>query len=585
MLISLLSAAIKVQSPVVIKYAVDVLISEDAVATAAAEGTWTARWIPDLLTACLAVIGIRFFEAICRYLSGIMKSIAVEKTGERLRNRLFRKIQSYSFETHGQNQTGELIQRSTSDVETYLEFYRGQVDEIGRLAFIVVASIWIMWEMSALLLLVPLSVFPIVALMSLRFNKKTTAIFENVDKKEAIATGIAQETISGIRVVRAFGNENYELRRYGVANDNVRDELIKMGRSFSLYFSTTDFLTIMQITGTLFFGGLMVISDTITIGTLLAFLMYCEWLSWPLKQLARMIMRIGKAFVSVRRIDEILSLPSDEEDGTCRPVLHGEIVYDNVSFSYSDTEGGIRGEESGGAEASHKHSSAQNTKVLDGISFRIGAGQTLGILGHTGSGKSTLVMLLQRLMEYEGSIRIDGVELRDIEKTWIRNHVGLVLQEPYLFSKTVKENINILRAHGDEEIERAARISDIHSNIESFKSGYETMVGERGAQLSGGQKQRISIARTVIDDKKILIFDDSLSAVDSETDLSIRKALDETKNDATRIIISHRVTTVMGADLILVLKQGKILESGTHETLKDAGGLYQKLWEIQTSED
>lgn len=616
MLISLLSAAIKVQSPIVMKYAVDVLISEDVGAIADAQGTWLSEWAPSLLSACMIVIAIRFFEAMFRYISGLIKNIAVERAGEQLRNSLYRKIQSFSFETHGQNQTGELIQRSTADVETYLDFYRSQIDEVGRLAFLIIASVWIMFGMNPVLALVPLSMVPVIALMSFIFNKKISKVFEESDKKEAIATGIAQESISGVRVVRAFGNENYELKRYAKANDAVRDKIAEMGGSYSLYFSVTDFITLMQVVGTLFVGGMMVISGSMTIGTLLAFLLYCEWLTWPLKQLARIITRTGKTFVSVRRIDEILDIPGDVEDGTLRPEIRGEIVYDNVSFVYRNGGKGIRGEEapetellkggeticanvedpaanglknslgnSGENAVKFDSEPPEERKVLDGIRFRIGAGQTLGILGHTGSGKSTLVQLLQRLMEYEGSIKIDGVELREIEKSWIREKVGLVLQESYLFSKTIRENINILRSHSERDIIRAAKIADIHSNIESLGSGYETLVGERGAQLSGGQKQRISIARTIIEDKKILIFDDSLSAVDSETDFSIRKALDEVHGNVTRIIISHRVSTVMNADLILVLKQGRIVEKGTHASLKEAGGLYQKLWNIQTSEE
>lgn len=561
MLISLLSAGVKVQSPVVIKYAVDVLISGDAAALVEAEGTWLVQWVPDLLAACLMVIAIRFGEALFRYISGVIKNIAVEKAGERLRNRIYHRIQHYSYETHGKSQTGELIQRSTSDVETYLDFFRSQIDEIGRLGFIVAASVWIMVDMNLWLALVPLSLVPIVAVLSLVFHKRISKVFEEADQKEAVATGIAQESISGVRVVRAFGNEKYELERYGKANDDVREKIHEMGKSFSLYFAVTDFISIAQLVGTLFVGGLMAIQGTITVGTLLAFLMYCEWLSWPLKQLARIIMRTGKAFVSSRRISEILDAPIDEENGTLRPEIRGEIVYDHVSFSYEEQ------------------------KVLEDISFSIKAGETLGILGHTGSGKSTLVMLLPRLMEYEGSIKVDGVELRDIEKSWIRDHVGLVLQEPYLFSKTVRENINIRNNHSDADITRAASIADIHSSIQSFSGGYDTLVGERGAQLSGGQKQRIAISRTIIENKRILIFDDSLSAVDAETDQSIRKALDESMSGVTRIIISHRVSTVMNADRILVLKEGRIEEAGSHDELRIAGGLYQKLWEIQTSED
>lgn len=564
MVMSLLSAVVKVQSPIVIRYAVDVLISGEAVPA----NDFLQTYIPSLAAACIAIVAIRVSEAGLRYLSGVLKNIAVERSGERLRNKLYRRIQYFSYETFAKNKTGELIQRSTSDVESYLDFYRTQADEIGRLAFIIFASVWIMLGMSVPLTFVPLSLVPLVGVFSLAFYKNISRVYEEADQREAAATGIAQESISGIRVVRAFGNETFELERYDRANRGVFEKIVEMGKSFSAYFAITDFISILQMAATLFVGGLFVIQGKITVGTVLAFLMYCEWLSWPLKQLARMIMQVSKAFVSVRRIEEILNQPIDEEDGTLEPEIHGEIVYENVRFAYRDGEG----------------DSEQPGNVLDGISFVLPRGKTLGILGHTGSGKSTLVMLLQRLMEYEGSIRIDGVELRDIKKSWIREHIGLVLQEPYLFSKTVRENINVKNFHSDAEIRRAASIANIDRSISAFADGYETLVGEKGAQLSGGQKQRISISRTIIDDKKILIFDDSLSAVDAETDLCIRAALDENMGEVTRIMISHRVNTVMHADLILVLKNGRIAERGTHAELLEFGGLYRKLWEIQSDE-
>ncbi len=557
MLISLVSAAIKVQLPVVVRYAIDVLIGGGV-----SENLLFSQYIPTLASAFFAIAAIKCGEALLRYFSGVIKNIAVENVGERLRNRLYSQIQNFSYGTHSKHQSGELVQRCTSDVETYLEFYRTQADEVGRLAVIMGMSIVIMFGMNAALTLIAIGLMPIVAVISLTFHKRISKQFEAVDQQEANLTSIAQESMSGIRVVRAFGMELHEIQRFGASNGKFYDMLCGLGKQFSAYFSITDFLSIGQLAATLILGGLFVINDEMTVGTLLAFLMYSEWLSWPLKQLARIVTRMGKAFVSAKRISEILDTPVDEDDGKLRPEISGGIVFDNVSFAY----------ESG-------------KNVLESISFEIGAGRTLGILGHTGSGKSTLVMLLQRLMDYEGSIKIDGTELRDISKDYIRSKVGLVLQDTYLFSKTVMENINILGSHSAEEVYRAARIADVHGSITSFADGYDTMVGEKGAQLSGGQKQRVSISRTIIEDKKVLIFDDSLSAVDAETDMNIREALDENMGGATRIIISHRISTVMNADKILVLKDGKIAETGTHEELVQGAGLYRKLWEIQTSED
>lgn len=557
MLISLVSAAVKVQLPIVVQYSVDVLIGG-----AVSDNPLLSKYVTTLGAAFLMIVVIRCGESILRYFSGVFKNIAVENIGERLRNRLYSQVQSFSYATHGKHQSGELVQRCTSDVETYLEFYRTQVDEVGRLAVMMIMSIVIMLGMNWKLALISIGIMPIVAFISITFHGRISKQFETVDEQEAKLTAVAQESMSGIRVVRAFGMERYEIDRFGEVNTRYFSMLRDLGKHFSAYFSITDFLSIGQLAATLIVGGLFVINGDMTVGTLMAFLMYSEWLSWPLKQLARIVTRMGKAFVSAKRIGDILDTPVDEEDGTLCPEISGSIVFDNVSFAYEDDK-----------------------KVLSGISFEIGAGKTLGILGHTGSGKSTLVMLLQRLMEYEGSIKIDGVELRDIRKDYIRSKVGLVLQDTYLFSKTVMENINILGNHSKDEVYKAAMISDIHNNISSFAQGYDTVVGEKGAQLSGGQKQRVSISRTIIEDKKVLIFDDSLSAVDAETDMNIREALDSSMGSVTRIIISHRINTVMGADKIIVLREGVIEEMGTHERLAAAGGLYQKLWEIQTSED
>jgi len=286
-------------------------------------------------------------------------------------------------------------------------------------------------------------------------------------------------------------------------------------------------------------------------------------LLWPVRQLGRILADMGKASVALSRIDEILQEPVEyPPEPAARPEITGRVEFKDVHFAYGD-----------------------DREILNGISFTAERGMTVAILGPTGSGKSSLVHLLSRLYDYTaGSITVDGVELREIDKKWIRSHIGFVLQEPFLYAKTVKENIGLAgRSDGDSEVFEAARDAAVHDDIEKFDKGYETLVGERGVTLSGGQKQRVAIARALITGNPILVFDDSLSAVDTETDVAIRRALLKRSKNATTFIISHRVTTLSSADLILVLDDGKVVQSGTHEALMRQDGLYKRVWGIQNS--
>ena len=270
---------------------------------------------------------------------------------------------------------------------------------------------------------------------------------------------------------------------------------------------------------------------------------------------------LGKTTVAIKRVEEIMNeeIEKDSQD-EIEPEVNGKIVFENVNFTYPDGK-----------------------QALKNINFTLEQGKTLGILGSTGSGKSTLVHLLQRLYDYEGSIKIDDVQLSHIKKQWIRRKIGLILQEPYLYAKTVKENIGIInRDYGDTQIIEAAKTASIHDNILTFKEGYETVIGEKGVSLSGGQKQRVAISRTIIDhDKRILIFDDSLSAVDTETDMRIRRALKKRSKDVTTVIISHRITTLAEADYIIVMDDGEIIQRGSHDDLVKEEGLYKRIWDLQ----
>jgi ATP-binding cassette subfamily B protein len=385
--------------------------------------------------------------------------------------------------------------------------------------------------------------------------------FKKSDEAEGALTTVLQENLSGVRVVRAFGREKFEIDKFQKVNQDYKEKTYRLIEILAMFWSSSDLLTLIQSGIVLVVGSRMVITGEITIGTLVAFITYESMLLWPVKQSGRLLSELGKTTVAVKRVEEILTeeIESDHPNET-EPEIGGHIVFDRVNFSYPD--GKI---------------------ALKNISFEIEKGKTLGILGSTGSGKSTMVHLLQRLYDYEGSIRIDGHELKDIRKQWIRQKIGLVLQEPYLYAKTVKQNIGIVKNNfSDQDIEEAARIASIHDNILEFKEGYETVIGEKGVSLSGGQKQRVAISRTIIDqDKRILIFDDSLSAVDTETDMKIRRELAKRNKDVTTLIISHRISTLSEADYIIVLNEGEIIQFGTHAELIENEGLYKRIWDLQ----
>ena len=329
------------------------------------------------------------------------------------------------------------------------------------------------------------------------------------------------------------------------------------------YWSMSDLLCMTQAMIVLFISVSWAATGMITLGTVILFVAYIRNLIWPIRQLGRVISDMGQAFVAFDRIIDILDKPTEpKEVQGLTPEIKGNIVFKNVSFHYPD-----------------------GTCPLKDISFEVKQGQTVGVLGPTGCGKSSLMHLLVRLFDYQnGSIKIDGHELKEVDKKWLRSHVGIVLQEPFLFSKSVMDNIKMSNPEASiNEIEKATKIAAIHDSILSFENGYDTLVGERGVTLSGGQVQRVAIARTVLKNHPVLIFDDSLSAVDMETDIMIRQALRERSKGVTTFIISHRINTLAQSDFIIVIDKGAIVQKGTHEELVLEDGLYSRIWNIQSS--
>ena len=554
----IIATAMQLATPIIIKYAVDNVIGNEPAGNLSFIGQLFGNSIMGMVVAFTVVSIIR---GIFLFFKGYLSSVAAEEIAKSLKDRLYSHIQYLPFEFHTHRETGDLVQRCTSDVETIRKFLGVQIADLGRIIFMVILAIGVMMTLNFKLTLYAIALVPILFVFSYVFFIKVQERFKLSDEAEGKLTTVLQENLSGVRVVRAFGREKFEIDKFEVVNTDYKNTTYKLIELLGVFWSSADFLTLVQSGIVLVVGSQMVMRGELTLGTLIAFITYESMLLMPVKQSGRLLSELGKTTVSAKRIEEILEKPiEDFDEEALKPEIKGDITFKNVSFSY-----------------------IEGKPVLKDVSFELKSGQTLGILGATGSGKSTLVQLLQRLYEYEGEILIDGISLRIIDRRWIRQHIGLILQEPYLYAKNVQENIGITNpAYAFDQIKRAAQDASIHDSIEGFKAGYETVIGEKGVSLSGGQKQRIAISRTIIDENKpILIFDDSLSAVDTETDTRIRTALSQRGQGATKIMISHRVTTLSKADLIIVMDSGEIIQMGTHDTLMNVDGVYKHIWDLQ----
>jgi len=518
---------------------------------------------PNILFICAAAIVLAtVLNSVFMVIRGNFSSWASERMAKKLKDNLYDHLQKLPYDYHVQAKTGDLIQRCTSDVETIRRFLSMQVSELARAIFLAVFTITIMWTVNVRLTLISAVFVPIVLVFSYIFFKKCRAAFKLTDEKEGEMSATLQENLSGVRVVRAFGRQKFEMEKFDKKTTEFRDLNFKHLRLMSWYWSTSDMLSLSAQLAVLVSGIIMTYNSEITIGTFIMFNSYMSMLLWPIRQMGRILSDLGRMQVSIGRVFEILDAPEEKDnEGVTQHPLRGEIVFDDLNFHY---EGG--------------------KPVLNNLSFSVQPGQSIAILGSTGSGKSTIMHMLLRLYDYQkGSLKINGREVTLIDKKWLRERIGIVLQEPFLYSKTIENNLKMAKDEvTDNEIKEATATAHAHGFIESFENKYETMVGERGVTLSGGQKQRLAIARTLIKNSDILIFDDSLSAVDTETDAQIRAALKTRAKDVTTFIISQRITTLMHADRILVIENGQMTDSGTHEELISRQGLYLRIWEIQS---
>lgn len=512
----------------------------------------------------LSLVGLALVQGLFTFVSGRLAARTAEGIVLRLRDYLYDHIQRLTFSYHDRMQTGQLLQRATSDVDTLRRVFAEQAIGVGRISLLFIVNFVALLNLNVSLALRSVIVIPFVILLSLFFFRKVEEAYQAYQNQEANLSNRLQEHLTGVRVVKAFARQAYERDKFEIENAEKR----RRGRNLILMHSTYWPLTNILCGGQMLFGfflaARMTILGTISVGTYLAYVGLLIWIIWPIRNLGRLITQMSMGLVSYERIMEIIGETREPlDEGTYMPPngLQGTIRFENVGFAYDE-----------------------KTAVLHHISFEAQAGQVIALLGPTGSGKTSLVNLLPRFYEYSsGKLTLDGVELRDYPRQYLRQQIGIVQQEPFLFSRTIRENITygVGRTVSDEEVEAAARAAAIHEVILSFPEGYKTLVGERGVTLSGGQKQRLTIARTLLKNPRILLLDDATSSVDTETEALIRDALQGLMKKRTTFIIAHRIQSVMEAELILVLNDGHIVQSGTHTELIAQAGFYQQTYQLQ----
>jgi ATP-binding cassette subfamily B protein len=561
-------------APLVGKYAIDVVVNSDLglgiaflswLANASGHGTMTTYlWLSAAATVALTGIG-----ATCQFVRGRWAAMASEAIVRRVRNQLFDHLSYLPARFYDQMDTGDLVQRCSSDVETLRVFLAKDVVEIGRALLLIITVTPLLFWLDIQLAVVSLLLIPILMGFAYVFFSRLKALFLITEEADAAMTATLQENLTGIRVVRAFARQDYEIEKFAAKNQTFRTHQYRMTSLMGWYWGVSEALAMLQIGLVLFAGAQWVGHGRITVGTLFACLTYLTMILWPLKGLGRVLTDAGKAVVALNRINEILH-KQEERSAPHPPVQRlarrpvqrseGRLDVEHVTFGYRP-----------------------NHPVLHDISFSVAPGETLALVGPPGAGKSTIVRLLLRLYDYElGSIRIDGVELHTLDRQDIRQQFGVVLQDPFLYSRTIRENLLVGRldaAPGD--LDTAIRQAAIDTDIRLFPSGDDTLVGERGITLSGGQRQRLALARALLHDPAILVLDDALSAVDTGTEQRILQTLERRHGHQTTIIIAHRLSSVMHADRILVLDAGHIVQAGSHETLAKQPGPYRNLCQIQ----
>jgi len=563
------TVAFSLLNPQIVRYTIDSVIGSQpldvpAFVSRLIEGMGGIALLREKLWICaLFVLGTAFCAELCNLVRNYTGLEIGETIAWRLWNTLYAHIQRLPWNWHVGCQTGDIIQRCTTDVDNIRNFIQNHLSELLRTVCIFVIAVVMMFSMDVFMSLIAMILVPAILIFSIFYFRRVSRNFARADVAEGIMQAAAQENYTGVRVVRAFGREAWEVKKFSEKTQAHTNIWIEIGKMLGLFWGAGDLLSGLQLAIVVAAGVWRSVQGELSPGTFLAFYAYCNWMIWPIRQLGRILSDLSKTLVAANRIREILAAePETDPPDALYPEIKGEIRFDRVTFAYGDA----------------------GEPVLRDISFTLKPGETLAILGATGSGKSSLVHLLSRLYDLGdgcGLITIDGIDIRRIARSHLRRHIGLCLQEPFLFSKTIRANITAARGSLEPaELHSAATVAMVHETIEGFAEGYNTVIGERGVTLSGGQKQRVAIARMLAGNAPVMIFDDSLSAVDTETDARIRAALRHRVRDAAVIIISHRISSLMQADRILVLKGGTVEDIGSHRELLERGS-YRRIFEMQ----
>ncbi len=566
----ILSVALMFASTLFGMYALDVVESGDlgdgvGLIAAMSETTFADPLIAYLTLTALAAVLVTGLGGGFMYLRNRWAAMASEGIMKRTRDALYDRLHRLPATFFDSSDTGDLVQRCSSDVETVRVFLAQHIVEISRAIVMVGTMLPILFWRDPTLAWLSICLMPLISISAYFFFSKVKEHFQRADESEAAMTAVLQENLTGIRVVRAFAQQGFEMDRFGGANRTFRDHLQRLNRLMGWYWGASDLLSMSQMTIVLVAGGAALARGEITAGELFVFMTMVGMAIWPVRHLGRVLTDSGKAVVSLGRINHILdNTPETSDPAPETGRVEGRIEFHDVTFAYGDDQA-----------------------VLEDINLEIPAGQTVGIVGAPGSGKSTLIRLLLRFYEHQhGTIRIDGHDIATVSRQWLRHQIGVSLQDPFLYSRTIEANLLVARQEAPrEEILEATKDAAIDTSIASFPGGFDEMVGERGVTLSGGQRQRLALARALLKDPPILILDDSLSAVDTGTEQDILEALSRRHGRHTTLVIAHRLSSIRDADRILVFDHGRIVQDGTHEDLKDVLGPYRRLCEIQGALD